>query len=250
VFSLNVDGTGFKVLHTFTTSSKTNSDGSSPFAGLILSGSTLYGSAAGGGTGGSGTIFAMNTDGTGFTVLHNFTRLPPQSPGGGSLPPTNSDGATPHGELILSNNTLYGAANVGGIWARGTLFAINTDGTGFTILHTFKGSSDGWAPNGNLILLGNTLYGTTLFGGSSRDGTVFSISLSPEPILIPSGPNVILSWPTNYAGFDYAGYALQSTTNIASATWITVSPTPVTVNGRYTVTNPISATQQFFRLSQ
>jgi uncharacterized repeat protein (TIGR03803 family) len=255
VFGLNVDGTSFKVLHTFTSSFQTNanSDGITPFAGLILSGTTLYGLATYGGSGGSGTVFAMNTDGTAFTVLHNFTALPQQSPpqAGTSLPATNSDGAFPHGGLILSNNTLYGAAGGGGTWGQGTVFAINTDGTAFTVLHTFKGSSDGSGPNGNLILSGNTLYGTALFGGSSgADGTVFSISLSPQPTIVPSGSNVILSWPTNYAGFDYAGYALQSTATIASPTWTTVSPPPVVVNGQYTVTNPISASQQFFRLRQ
>jgi uncharacterized repeat protein (TIGR03803 family) len=150
--------------------------------------------------------------------------------------------------LILSNNTLYGAAARGGIWALGTLFAINIDGTGFTVLHTFKGTIDGSRPNGNLILSGNTLYGTTVLGGISEEGgTVFSISLSPQPTIVPFGSNVILSWPTNYAGFDYAGYALQSTTNIASP-WTTNFSASVVMNGQYTVTNSISGKQQFFRL--
>ncbi len=249
VFSLSVDGTGFKVLHTFTTS-PTNSDGTALLAGLIVCGNTLYGSASRGGSGGNGTVFAMNTDGTGFTILHNFTATPRQSPGPGSLPATNSDGAFPHGELILSNNTLYGAAYGGGSWARGTVFAIKTDGTGFTVLHNFNASSDGGAPNGGLVLSGNTLYGTAPAGGSSADGTIFGISFSPEPTIIPSGPNVIVSWPTNYAGFDYTGYAVQTTTNLASAIWTTNFSTPVVVNGRNTVINPISGTQQFFRLSQ
>jgi hypothetical protein len=64
--------------------------------------------------------------------------------------------------------------------------------------------------------------------------------------ITPSGANVILTWPTNFTGF-----TLQSATNLASpAAWTTNSPTPVVVNGQNTVTNPISGTQQFFRLSQ
>jgi hypothetical protein len=43
---------------------------------------------------------------------------------------------------------------------------------------------------------------------------------------------------------------LQSTTNVFSPVWTTNLPAPVTVNGLNTVTNPISGTQQFFRLSQ
>ena len=43
------------------------------FRGLILSGNTLYGTAYYGGSAGNGTVFALNTNGTGFTTLHTFT---------------------------------------------------------------------------------------------------------------------------------------------------------------------------------
>ena len=39
-------------------------------------------------------------------------------------------------------------------------------------------NSDGANPYAGLILSGNTLYGTARYGGSSGDGTVFSISLA------------------------------------------------------------------------
>ena len=79
------------------------SDGDYPYAGLILSGNTLYGTTAYGGSSGNGTVFAVNTDGTGFTNLHSFTAR-------SVLIYTNSDGADPHAGLILSGNTLYGTA--------------------------------------------------------------------------------------------------------------------------------------------
>src|SRR6266496_2577922 len=69
----------FTILHTFTTTSVdpsdnfTNSDGANPYAGLILSGNTLYGTANTGGSSGYGTVFAVNASGTGFTNLHSFT---------------------------------------------------------------------------------------------------------------------------------------------------------------------------------
>src|SRR5437870_644312 len=66
----------FTVLHTFTSTSganATNSDGANPSAGLILSGNTLYGTAEYGGGSGWGTVFAVNTNGTGFTTRHNFS---------------------------------------------------------------------------------------------------------------------------------------------------------------------------------
>ena len=52
-----------------------------------------------GGSSGNGTVFAVNTDGTGFTNLHSFYCC------------TNSDGAYPYAGLILSGNTLYGTAS-------------------------------------------------------------------------------------------------------------------------------------------
>ena len=76
--------------------------------------------------------------------------------------------------------------------------------------------------------------------------TVFAVSASPVRLkMIPSGANVILTWPTNGPG-----YALQSTTNLGSLVWTTNSSASVIINGQNVVTNPISGTHQFFRLTQ
>jgi uncharacterized repeat protein (TIGR03803 family) len=50
-----------------------NSDGIHPQAGLAAAGDRLYGVMSGGGNGGAGTVFALNTDGSGFTNLHEFS---------------------------------------------------------------------------------------------------------------------------------------------------------------------------------
>src|SRR6266446_3259212 len=257
VFALSTNGMGFTTLYSFTgppwngsPSPITNTDGAHPEAGLVLSGSTLYGTAEYGSSSGNGTVFAVNTDGSGFTNLHSFTAT------AGSAS-TNIDGANPYGGLILSGNTLYGTAENGGSSGNGTVFAVNTDGTGFTTLYNFTATSitpfgvytnsDGANPAAGLILSGNTLYGTAQYGGSSSVGTVFSLSLPvpPKLTIIRSGANVILTWPTNATGF-----TLLTTTNLVSPIWTTNSPAPVVVNGQNTVTNAISGTQQFFRLSQ
>jgi len=263
VWAVNTDGTGFTNLHNFTAVSGplgTNSDGQYPNGGLILSGNTLYGTAYyGGSTGGNGTVFKLNTDGTGFTTLHSF------SPGTANPhgTPTSSDGGLPFAGLILSGNTLYGTAFFGGSSGNGVVFKVNTDGSGFTTLYNFSAfildsslgvytNSDGGNPGCPLILSGNTLYGTAEMGGTWGNGTVFSLTLpAPQLTLTTAGANVILTWPTNYAGFDDSGYTLQSTTNLESPTiWSTVSPTPAVVNGQFTVTNLVSGTEQVFRLSQ
>jgi uncharacterized repeat protein (TIGR03803 family) len=251
VFALNTNGTGFTTLHSFAAATHSccaglycycliNSEGAYPYAGLILSGNTLYGTANQGGSSGQGTVFSVNTDGTGFTNLHSFTV--PSAPYPVYLGGSNSDGANPQEELVLSGNTLYGTAHFGGRFGYGTVFSVNTDGTGFTNLHSFTGTN-GANPNG-LILSGSTLYGTA-------GGTVFNLSFRPQLTITPSGTNVILSWPTNVAGFDYTGYTLESTTNLASpAVWSTNSPVPVVIAGQNTATNSITGAQQFYRLGQ
>jgi len=98
-----------------------------------------------------------------------------------------------------------------------------------------------------LILSGNTLYGTTVYGGTSGTGSVFSLSVSaPQLTITESGTNIILTWPTNATAFN-----LQSVTNLVSpAVWCAVSPAPAIVNGQYAVTNPVCGMQMFYRLSQ
>jgi len=179
-----------------------------------------------------------------FTNLHSFTALSAPFTG------TNSDGANPKAGLLLAGFiTLYGTAYSGGTHGNGTVFAINVDGTDFTNLHNFAAyvnytNSEGANPQGGLIVSGNTLYGTTSGGGTNGWGMVFSLSLpTPQLTIIRSGTNVIVMWPTNALEF-----TLQSTTNL-DPVWTTVVPGPVVVNTNNVVTNTISGTQKFYRLS-
>jgi hypothetical protein len=66
-----------------------------------------------------------------------------------------------------------------------------------------------------------------------------------ELAITRAGANAILSWPAIFTGF-----MLQSTTNLVSPFWSTVSPVPVILNGHNTVTNAISGAQKFYRLGQ
>jgi uncharacterized repeat protein (TIGR03803 family) len=245
VFKVNTDGKCFTNLHNFSAGAQnfsyeiTNRDGRLPLAGLIISGNTLYGTAESGGTFGAGTVFAINTDGTTFTNLHSFTM--PAGPG------TNRDGAFPEAGLILSGHTLYGTTYNGGAFGGGVAYGINTDGTGLTNLFDF-GLSDGFDIDTGLILADNTLYGTTTEGGSASAGAVFSLTLPAPPKLsiTTSGTNVILTWPTSSIVF-----ILQTSTGLGlSVVWTNNFPAPILGNGQNIVTNAISTTPQFYRLSR
>src|ERR1039458_5218928 len=114
---------------------------------------------AAGGSATLGKVFSLNTNGTGFTPLYSF-----------GFPP---DGSNPKAGLILNGATLYGTAQTGGTNNCGAIFSISTNGTGYAILHRFTNAPDGYSPQGEMVLSGSTLFGTTAFGGSSNRGVIF-----------------------------------------------------------------------------
>ena len=158
IFSINTDGSGFEVLHSF---SGNGTDGAEPYGSLLLVGSTFYGMTSAGGSGGLGTVFSIDTDGSDFETIHSFA--------GGA-----GNGSEPKGSLTHRDGVLYGMTSSGGADEVGVVFSIETDGSNFDILHEFD-EDDGGLPEGSLLLYGNTLYGMTTIGGSSDDGVVFSI---------------------------------------------------------------------------
>jgi uncharacterized repeat protein (TIGR03803 family) len=44
----------------------------------------------------------------------------------------------------------------------------------YTLLYNINGSSDGAYSVSNLLLKGNTIYGTTIYGGAHGNGTVYA----------------------------------------------------------------------------
>ena len=203
VFRVNTDGTDFSVLHSFAGS---GNGGSSPYGGLVVVGSTLYGTTRAGSNdsvNGNGTIFRLNTDGTAFATLHSFTGYP-------------GDGAAPmYGALIASGSTLYGTTAAGGAASDGTVYQIDTDGTDYKVLHSFSGrNGDGGAPQGGLTLSGSTLYGMTHDGGTTRYGTVFQIDTDGTDYkVLHSFAGGITEGKYPFGGLTVAGSELYGTTS-------------------------------------
>src|SRR5262245_54477821 len=87
-----------------------------------------------------------------YTILHSFA--------GGSS--DGNVGNTSGLSLALSGSVLYGTTYSGGTSNMGAIFKINTDGSGFSLLHSFAGgTADGREPFAGLTLVGSTLFGTT-----------------------------------------------------------------------------------------
>src|ERR1017187_5485119 len=90
------------------------------------------------------------------------------------------DGAGPYAGLVqAANGGLYGTTLVGGTNSAGTIFKITPGGT-LTTLYSFcpqTNCTDGAEPEAGLFQAANgDLYGTTYFGGTNAQGTVFKIT--------------------------------------------------------------------------
>ncbi|MGC2407415.1 MAG: choice-of-anchor tandem repeat GloVer-containing protein [Candidatus Cybelea sp.] len=90
-----------------------------------------------------------------------------------------SDGAYPNG-LTALDGALYGTTQQGGGGSGcsagcGIVFELTASG-GESVLYSFQGGTDGANPAAPLVAADSVLYGTTSNGGTSKDGTVFSIA--------------------------------------------------------------------------
>jgi uncharacterized repeat protein (TIGR03803 family) len=174
-------GTVFKItpggmlttLHSFH-----GTDSAYPYAGLVQAANgSFYGTAYSGGANGDGTVFEITPAGK-LTTLHSFD---------------GSDGEGPFGPLVQGiDGNFYGTTYLGGANLTdcssdlgsgcGTVFEITPAGK-LTTLHSFDGS-DGAYPNGGLVqATDGNFYGATEQGGSSKGGTLFSLSVGLGPFV-------------------------------------------------------------------
>jgi uncharacterized repeat protein (TIGR03803 family) len=202
VFFVKTDGTGFTVLHEFAGNS---SEGVYPYGSLILDGAgNLYGTTYSGGASGTGTVFTVKTNGTDFAVLHAFAWSP-------------TDGAFPQASLVLDGaGNLYGTTYSGGASSKGTVFTVKTDGTGFALLHSFAGgTTDGVAPQASLVLDGaGNLYGTSTQGGAAGQGTVFTVKTNGTGFTLLHS----FAGAPSDGGYPYASLVLDGSGNLYGTT--------------------------------
>ena len=72
---------------------------------------------------------------------------------------------------------VFGPTEVGDTNGKGTVFAMNLDGTGYFPLLDFQtNGADGLDSCASLTVWGCTLYGSTWLGGCGGKGKIFSIN--------------------------------------------------------------------------
>lgn len=142
-------------------------DGNQALAGLIQGADgNFYGTTYFGGVNNLGTVFRITRSGT-LTTLHSFAGYP-------------TEGEYPIAGLVqASDGNFYGTTYGGGTNGGGTVFKITPGGT-VTTLNSFciqTNCTDGDNPWAKLVqATDGNLYGTTAYGGTNNDGTVFKIS--------------------------------------------------------------------------
>jgi uncharacterized repeat protein (TIGR03803 family) len=198
-----VDATGHEtVVYNFTDA---NGDGAGSGGGLIMdSAGNFYGTTLDGGASGEGTVFKLDTNGH-EAVLYSFGLIP--------------DGAGPQASLVMDNaGNLYGTTVFGGSLDTGTVFKLDPTGQE-TVLYSFDGTvggqTDGEFPYAGLIIdsAGN-LYGTTVYGGSANNGTVFKLDTTGHETILHNftGANGDGGWPYASLIMDSAGNLYGTTT--------------------------------------
>jgi uncharacterized repeat protein (TIGR03803 family) len=149
------------------------SGGSFPIGPLVqASDGNFYSTTQDGGSNGEGVIYQVTPD-LAVTVLHSFGT-------------TFGDGTFPGAGLLLATDgNYYGSTSDGGAHGDGTLFNTATTGT-YSSLYSFNNTSNltQTSPLAPPVQATNgILYGVTEFGGTSNNGTVYSLNMGLAPFV-------------------------------------------------------------------
>ena len=170
VFKLSPSTSGWteNVLYNF----QLQADGGVPYAGVVMAAGKLYGATTDGGENGQiggGTVFqlAPPASGSGPWTYNALYRIPGWGISGSFQ------------NLLVFSGKIYATTHCDGSSGIGTIYELTEAGSKWTntTLHEFAGGSDGVFSFSNLVLVNNSLYGTTKLGGSGDYGIVFQIAL-------------------------------------------------------------------------
>lgn len=190
IFRLGTDGsyTLIHALDNFSYNDEINNDGIFPSGLIAGSDGAFYGFAEAGGSGSTGTVFRVTTDGS-YTVLHTFAAFD------ACQCKTNTGGASPVSLTFGSDGALYGIAQYGGPSGFGTFFKLTLDGT-YTDLRDFTDVR----PAHLIAGADGNLYGSGYGLGTNIGYYIFRLS--------PSGAYTVLHTLNSTIEGDFVGTML------------------------------------------
>ncbi len=167
VISLPVTGGTPTLLYSFPTSGGSLIGPFNVQGNLVLSGTTLYGTATLNGANKVGMVFAMSTDGTQFNDMFDFN---------------SSNGYMPCG-FILNGSTLYGATVSGGAYGDGTIYSLNVLAATVKLTNPLAAT----IITGGTATLGATVANSALPGCNNLNYTLTGAFQSGSGTLVGSG---------------------------------------------------------------
>ncbi len=171
LFRLNPANSQFKVLHDFSSESRSTGEGNLPQRIIFVHSTTIVGVMPTGGKYGNGIIYAISTNGADYRVLHIF------GPTSSTDRAINPDGMNPLGIVQMQRNYLFGITSWGGRYGGGTVFEMRPDGTGFKVIEEEGDKHDIcgvlpvriWDIRGKIVIENSS-------GGKSDDGTLLILT--------------------------------------------------------------------------
>ena len=230
LLSMNKDGTGVTVLHTFTVNTiiprtaasilNTTAEVTAAFGvynpasllegtypcGFVVEGpdGKVYGTTKLGGYFNQGTVWRMNKNGTGYEIIRDFNATALNAyykdPSGATIPGINYGEAQPVGNVAIgSDNKVYYTSYYGGAGNIGVLARVDTNGANRATLYSFNAGSGYYPWRGPLIIengAAKRIYGTCSDEGVGY-GTVWRINEDG------TGFTVMKAFGTNFGAEGY-----------------------------------------------
>jgi uncharacterized repeat protein (TIGR03803 family) len=193
VFSFDPATKTLKTLHDFSE----NAVGYFPGAGLVAEHGALYGIAWLGGSGGYGAMFSFDPATGAEKTVYNMSQYDVSL---GFLQPVAYRGAL-YG--TTSSGTAPGNGN-----QNGTLYKIDPATGKETLVYAFQGwdggRKDGWYPIGIPLFVRGQIYGNTIYGGQSNNGTLYTVdpATGAEKVLYSFTGGKDGKWPSRNLVYD------------------------------------------------
>ena len=152
-----------------TLASFNNTNGASPYAGLVEDTSgNLFGTTEEGGANGDGTVYKVVAGSNTITTIASFNY---------------TNGALPYAGLVEdSSGNLFGTTPLGGANGVGTVYEVAAGSNTVTTLASFNGTNGSNVRASLIEDSSGNLFGTSNGGGANGNGTVFEVAAGSDTI--------------------------------------------------------------------